>query len=93
MKFQPGDQVTVYSGPNVVDSATGQPFWFPAVITHGPVIGNKGTETYCTLGMGPAAYPFDQTYHLADDLRPASEPNPDLDRRYQAFRAWAYPNG
>lgn len=92
MKFQPGDQVSVNSGPNVVDSTTGQSFRFPAVVTHGPVAGNNGRDLYCTLGVGPAAYPFDQTYHFADDLLPASDPHPELDRRYQAFRAWAHPD-
>jgi hypothetical protein len=87
-----GDQVEIYSGPNVVDSS-GEPFWFPGVITSGPATLNNGQRGYTTLGIGPAAYPFDQTCHLANDLRLATVQRDDLAARYAAFKHWAYPRG
>ncbi len=58
--FEKGAQVEVYSGPHVRDSATGEPFWYPAVVSSGPIPLNTGGVGYHILGVGPAAYPFDQ---------------------------------
>lgn len=87
--FAKGTQVEVYSGPNVHDSETGQPFWYPAVVSSDPIPLNTGQQGYYVLGVGPAAYPFDQYAKSDSDLRPATSPRADLDERYQAFLRWS----
>ncbi|GAS94864.1 hypothetical protein MMAG44476_21987 [Mycolicibacterium mageritense DSM 44476 = CIP 104973] len=86
--FTKGTQVEVYSGPNVRDE-TGNPFWYPAVVSSGPIPLNAGQQGYYVLGVGPAAYPFDQYAKNESDLRPASAARADLDERYRAFCRWA----
>lgn len=91
MRFNPGDQVEVFSGHRVVDSETGEPFWFPAIVTAGPFPTSAARDGYYTLGVGPAEYPFDQHCHLAQDMRVATVHRDDLNDRYRAFRAWSAP--
>lgn len=97
--FTPGDIVSVRTASNVVDR-NGEQFRYLAVITSGPVTLNTGKQGYTTLGQGAAAYPFDQTWHHADDMLPLGEQDgltvygdaAALPARYQAFVAWAYPS-
>ncbi|MBB3752589.1 hypothetical protein FHT44_005101 [Mycolicibacterium sp. BK634] len=93
VSYARGDQVTIYSGPNVVSSETGKPFRYPAVITSGPFPINTGGMGYHVLGVGKPAYPFDQHCVSDRDLEPASAPRDDLTARYEAFVARYYPNG
>lgn len=87
--FDKGTQVEVYSGSNVVARDTGQPFWYPAVVSSGPIPLNNGGTGYYVLGVGPASYPFDQHAKMESDLRLTSTPRADLDERYRAFCDWA----
>lgn len=87
--FGKGTQVEVYSGPNVLDSETGEPFWYPAVVSSEAFPLNTGQKGYYVLGVGPAAYPFDQHPKGESELRPAPNPRPDLDERYRAFLRWS----
>lgn len=88
--FEEGQQVEVYSGDHVLSDETGEPFWYPAIVTAGPFPTRPGGEDgYYVLGVGPAEYPFDQYSKLGKWMRRASEPRVDLACRYVAFMQWS----
>ncbi|AIM50280.1 hypothetical protein PBI_VIVALDI_48 [Mycobacterium phage Vivaldi] len=86
--FQPGQQVEVYSGDNVLHPETLKPFWYRMVVTAGPFELNTGHEGYRVLGPGEPGPSFDQYCKAANGMRPVADVDPELAARYDAFRNW-----
>ncbi|AWY03487.1 hypothetical protein SEA_CHILL_46 [Mycobacterium phage Chill] len=87
--FQPGQQVEVYSGDNVLHPETLQPFWYRMVVTAGPFVTNNSHTGYYVLGPGSPEPTFNQYCKLAMQMRPAEGVDEALAARYEAFRKWA----